>query len=289
MRAKVILPRPETNIAIHRLAIAILCCGLAIHAPLLLSAQKLDAQEILQNTLNLYSSAGYYSCHANIIESVEIYVNSPFAEDGFDTENRELNHQASLTYTRPDDYLATWTIVDGNGETARAGSISTATDIYILGHQYPQKPELTEEPDQYSSLDQTIDYSEFSSKRFTTILRDFLDPAFHDDLLTNDITLSGTRKLGKLRCYVLKVEGYKSMRIWIDRKNFALCQIEYALTQDTLVNESAWLDWKLSQAQRKLNNPDETRINRRINLYRDTKISRPNSFTLVLYSQSIQP
>ncbi len=272
-----------------KLPIIALTYALAVAGPHELSAQKLNAQEILQNTLNLYGSAGYYSCSANITESVEVYINSPYNENGFDTQTTELIHSASLTYTRPEEYTAYWTIVDGNGEPARTGNISTAMDIYILGHQYPQKPELTEEPDQYSSLDQTIDYSEFSSKRFTTVLRDFLDPAFHDDLLTNEITLTGTRKLGKLRCYVLKLEGYKSMRIWIDRKNFALCQIEYALTQDTLVNESAWLDWKLSQAQRKLNNPDENRINRRIDLYRDTKLSNPNSYTLTFYSQSIQP
>lgn len=78
------------------------------------------------------------------------------------------------------------------------------------------------------------------------------------------------------------------MRIWVDRTNFALVQIEYSLTQDTLLNEVAWLDWKRSQAQLALDS-DESRIDRRINLYNDAKLSRPNRFTLTFQSQSIQP
>lgn len=272
----------------RRFSLVLGFAGALIHSSLGLAAQKLDALEILENTLELYGSAGYYSCQASISESVEIYVNDPTQEQGYDTSSTEFSHQVALQYTRPAQYSAFWTIVDANAESVRTGSITTALDIFILAHQYPQKPELTEEPDQYDSLNQAIDYSEFSSKRFTTLLREFLEPSFHDDLLTNEIKLVGTKKLAKRRCYVLRLEGYKDMRIWVDRTNFALVQIEYSLTQDTLLNEVAWLDWKRSQAQLALDS-DESRIDRRINLYNDAKLSRPNRFTLTFQSQSIQP
>ncbi|MBD5779908.1 hypothetical protein IEN85_10450 [Pelagicoccus sp. NFK12] len=279
------LQSPLTHPPLQR---ALVWLGLACLAANPLSAAKQDGEEILRHTLNLYGSAGYISCDVQIQEEVEVYVNSIEFERGFETERITLVHTASLQYTRPDLLFARWNIVDGSQQIARTGSISTAEDIYILAHQYPQKPELTEEPDQYENLNQAIDYSEFSSFRFTAVLRDFFDPSFHGDLLANDIELVGTRKLGKLRCHVLKIEGYKSMTLWIDRKNYALCRIDYATDYGTLQGEAAWLDWKLNQAQLSLD-PQEARIQRRINLYRDPPEIRPDSCTIVFQGQNIQP
>ncbi|MDQ8182148.1 hypothetical protein [Pelagicoccus sp. SDUM812005] len=266
----------------------LVACSCSLLAIPVLQAAKLDGEQILRKTLSLYASAGYYSCQASIEEEITLHHDYSELEQGMSSTTVPLAHPCSLTYRRPDQFDAQWSIVDTSAQVQRSGSLSTAEDIYILAHQYPTRPELTEEPDQYQSLDQAIDYSEFASLRFTSTLRDFLDPAFHDDLLANEIRLSGTRKLGKLRCYVLRLEGYKSMTLWIDRNNFALCKIDYAADFGTLQSEAAWLDWKLNQAQLALD-PDSERIHRRLNLYRDPPNIRSNSYSILFRSQNIQP
>ncbi|MDQ8184003.1 hypothetical protein QEH53_00310 [Pelagicoccus sp. SDUM812002] len=252
------------------------------------AADKLDGDRILRNTLELYSSAGYYSCNATVEEEVTVYQDNAYLEQGLNTPKVVLSHNFSLEFTRPSEIIAYWTIVDGSQQVQRTGSLSTAEDIYILGHQYPQNPELTEEPDQFQSLDRAIDYSEFASLRVTALLREFLNPAFHEDLFANEIRLTGTRRLGKLRCYVLRVEGYKSMTIYIDRKNFALAKIDYATDYGTLQGEAAWLDWKLNQAQLALDS-DADRIQNRISLYRDPPNLSSTNYSLLFQTQSIQP
>ncbi|MBK1877557.1 hypothetical protein [Pelagicoccus mobilis] len=279
---------PSSPLKIERLqtALAIALCCLLTTPPLL--AKKNNGEAILRRTLQMYGYAEYYSCNVTMIEEIDIYVDRGLEETQLESESIPVNHSCSLEYNRPAHFSASWRLVDTSETPFVEGQIYTADDLYIVSNQYPQNEESREEPRQHTNLNLAIDDAEFASNRFVSIMRDFLDPAFHDDLLTNDIKHTGTRKLGKTRCHVLKLDGYKSMRVWIDTNNFALRQIEYEVNRDALLGESAWLEWKVSQAQLQLD-PDERRIQRRIDRFQTIRLSRPNNYTLVFDYQNLGP
>lgn len=261
---------------------AILLTGSLLHGN---PQQK--AESILRKTLQLYSLAEYYSCRATLSEEISFYNNRNFGQE-FEPESIPINHSYQLEFKRPEQFDLSWSLVDRSENVFANGQLYKFDSLYILSLQYPNNPDRVEEPIQFTALNEAIDASEIASKRFASVLRDFLDPNFHEDLLNNELTYIGTRKLKKTKCHLIKVEGYKSMRIWIDQKNFALHQIQYTLSQEALLSESAWLEWKLSQAQLNLD-PEEKRIRRRIDLYQTAQPPQPNTYTLRFDYQSLGP
>lgn len=279
---------PRRGITVKR---SLILSALLLHflaTPNSLFAKKANGEDILRRTLQMYGYTEYYSCNATLSEELEIYVDRGLEHAQLESASVPVTHACSLEFSRPAHFNATWKLVDTANEIFVDGQMYTVDEQYFVSNQYPKNENSREEPQQYTSLNEAIDGAEFACNRFLSLMREFLDPAFHDDLLTNDIKNTGTRKLGKTRCHVLKLDGYKDMRIWIDSKNYALRQIEYTVDQNSLLSESAWLEWKVSQAQLTLN-PDERRIQRRIDRFQTIRLNRPNAYVLTLGYQNLGP
>ena len=222
------------------------------------TASTPSGQEILRKTLQLYGSAKYYQCKARLnSESIAQPVSFP---DSDTWERRFTVYHFDVEYHRDRSFNSNWKQARGGFHPFHRNSLWS---LSTLGSAVVDQSRSGGEATHYNSLYEAMDATEFGTGTFFTLLREFLDPAFHGDLLANRVQLTGTKRVSGRQCYALKLSGYRHMRIWIDSESLIVRKIEYRSDRDQMTNQIAWLHMKLDQA-RQNNNPDAERIERRL-------------------------